>query len=357
MKRICLLTALLSLAAARPSRSAPVFKGFDLYRSEALTEEGLAEPVSPMVKGYAQARAARSKGASKAAERLKERIEAELRRLAPLAYAGLHYAEYVSSGEHAAYVTLDLVDAKDKARRMPFRKAPSEKISDPGGLLAAWKRYAELGAAMRRENILESQERASCPAFFCPWGSTSPELAELEKKFSEGAGLQKTRLLEVAARQADPQARAAALYILSYLSDGPAVVEIMGLGLEDPAEEARAAALQVLSDIGLYHKDIPLDIEKVLPALDDPAASIRSRAMGVVVAVAERPAYRPTLLARAAPALLGLLKLRQPSQHDLAFTILSVLSGQTYGRRDYPAWEAWVSSQIAAPVAAPPSAP
>jgi len=236
---------------------------------------------------------------------------------------------------------------------MPFHQAPKGRAIDPDGLLAAWQQYADAGDALARQGAVDGSVHPSCPGFFCLWGSPTPELAALEKKIAAGAPSDRKLLERVLEREADPRKRAAALYVLAYLPEGKEVVDLCFASLSDPAEEVRAAALQILSDVALYHKGVLIDLSKILPVLDYPTISDRSKALSVLVGLGDNPSYKPLLLTRGTPYLLGLLRLRQPSNHDLAFTLLSTLSQKSVGQRDYDGWTAWVKSQNSAAAEVP----
>lgn len=356
-------TIFLSLACAISARSSPVWaqstatlKGMDVYRSETLTVEAVGKAAGPLIARYLRLRNSGTEKSFKFSEELRAEIEGKVRGLGKLAVASLYYGEYATSAEHTCYLTFDVVDEADAKARMAFRPAPTGRVKDPQGLLAAWRQYSDLGESLLAQGLITS-DHPSCPAYYCLWGSATPELAALEKLFIEGAEPNKKLLLEVLDRDAEAQNRAAAVFVLSYLSDAKEVADIMQMALDDPGAEVRGAGLQVLSDVALFHKTVFLEPQKIIPMLDDPATSVRSRALGVLVALAGNPTYRPYVESRAAPYLLPLLKMEQPSVHDLAFTLLSMLSKETYGRRDYKAWESWISSQAAAGIAAPVPAP
>ncbi|MBI5631267.1 MAG: HEAT repeat domain-containing protein [Elusimicrobia bacterium] len=320
------------------------YKGFDIYRSRTATVEKIQKAVGPWIDSYMRMRQDGRPPVLRNADRLKDRIEREVRRLGRLAFVNMHYAEYITSADRGGYITFELVDVQDAALRMPFKPAPAKSLADPQGLLAAWRQYYDIGISLSAQGALPT-ERVSCPAFFCLWGSATPELGALEKQIRDGVAANKKFLHRVAVEDRDPQKRAAALYVLSYSTSGAEVVDLMMDRLQDPSEEVRAAALQVLSDIALYSRSLFIEVKKIIPLLDYPTSSDRSKAMGVLIGLADNPTYRPYVLSRATPYLLGLLKLEQPSNHDLAFTLLSILSKERYGRRDYQAWEKWISSQ------------
>jgi hypothetical protein len=64
--------------------------------------------------------------------------------------------------------------------------------------------------------------------------------------------------------------------------------------------------------------------------------------MGLLVPMIDDKAHREKMLA-AAPRIVELLKLQQPDSHDLAFTILGMLSHKNFDRHDYASWESWAA--------------
>jgi hypothetical protein len=274
--------------------------------------------------------------------------------LAPLAYVDIYYGEYLTSAERTAYVTFDVVDKADVKERLAFRPKPrGPSASDPAGLLAAWKAYNDLGHALSSRGLIDS-ENLSCAGFYCPWGASSPELAAFDKKLAESVEGNEKKLLAIVQNDSDEQKRADALCILSYLKDGSRVAGLMLDSLADPSPVVRACALEVLSDIALFHKKVFLDVSRILPALDFPTVSDRSKALSVLVALVGNPSYRPYVTSRAALRLMELLRLDQPSNHDLAFTLLSMLSDQSYDQHDYVSWQRWADAQAAKKMVAPP---
>lgn len=353
------MTALaLLLAAAGPAlaQSTATLKGVDLFRSDQVSIEDVRQKVDRQLESFLRQRNDGRRSALKTSERTKAQIEDAIRRLGKFAFVSLSYNEYVTSADHTAYVTFDVVDQKDAEARMPFRAAPAGSVEDPAGLIAAWHEYAALGQALSSQGLL-STDRPDCPGFFCLYGSATPELAALEKRFAAEAVLRKPALQNVLAQDASGLNRAAALYVLSYLPEGKDVAALCLDSLKDPSPEVRSAALQILADVALYRKDLFFDVRELIAALDFPTVSDRAKALSALVGLADNPSFRPYVISRATPHLLRLLRLEQPSNHDLAFTLLGVLSKESFDRRDYDSWERWVAtvSSSAAPSPPPPS--
>ena len=347
------VAAVCSFCLRAGAQTEPSVKAMDVYRSQTLTPARARAEASPLLGSYLRARLEHHRGNQKVEARLKAQVEAKLKKSAGLAFLSISVNDYVTSANRTWYVTFDAVDAADAKTRMPFRAAPSGRAPDPEGLLAAWQQYSDAGDALAQKGLLDMSAHPNCPGFFCLWGSKTPELKQLEQKLEAGAVSGRTLLEKTLADDAEPRKRAAALFVLSYLKDGKDVVELCYAALEDPSEDVRSASLQILAEVALYHKTVFLDVGKIVPALDYPTVSDRAKALSVLVGLADNPSYRPTVLTRGTPYLLGLLRLQQPANHDLAFTLLAMLSQQSYDQRDYDSWRKWVESQSKGAVEVP----
>lgn len=317
----------------------------DLYRSQTVSLKQARAAAGPLLDSYLKVRLENRPSAAKALPRLKAQIEERILGLGSLAFVALNLNEYIISSERMAYLTFDLVDKADEKTRMPFSPAPTGHPADPGGALAAWRSYADLGESLSKKGVLDMSERHGCPGFYCLWGSSTSELSALEKRIAGAATPHHKELLHVLTTEADPKKRAAAVYVLSYLADGSAVVKAAQQALLDSAEEVRAAALQVLSDVATYHKRVLIDPSRVIAALDYPTVSDRAKALSVLVGLADNPTTKHYVATRATPYLLGLLKLKQPSNHELAFTLLATISQENYTRSDLDSWQKWVQTK------------
>lgn len=338
-----LLLALALLPSLSRAQSSATLRGVDVYRSATLIEAHV-EALRPRLVLYTELRDSRRKANQQAASRLKKEILDKLSAHGDYAFIDLYYGQYVTSVDHAAHITVDVVDKADAPSRMPFRAAPVGRVPDPDGLLAAWDQYIEAGQRARREGAA-AYDRPDCPAFFCLYGSQTPELAAFERRFVEGAKQHRQALSAVLDREASPRRRAAAVYLASYLPEGPEVAGLMLKALQDPDAQVRGAALEVLSDLATYHREVALDPKPLLAALDYPVVTDRARALGVFVGLSDSPEQQEFVRKNAGRPLLRLLKQTQPSVHDLAFTILSIVSKESFGRRDYDAWSRWVEAQ------------
>jgi hypothetical protein len=343
MRHALLAAIVLASAGGARAQSTATLRGIDVYRSAVLTGEEAHKLFEPRLREYVSLRNMRTEGAHQKAEDMRREMEGQARALPGVAWAELHVSEYFTSVDHAMYAVFDVVDRGDLSR-LAFAPAPKGSVKDPDGLLAAWKRYVAAGEAVSLRGEM-SVERPNCPGFYCLWGGT-PELDAAQKAFVEGAAARGDELRKVLRASADGEARAAALFVLSYSTSGTDVTALCHESLSDSDAAVRGAALQILADIANRHPALAVSLDRVLPRLDDPVFSVRGKAMGLLVPLADRPEYRPGMMS-AAPRLAQLLRLNQPESRDLAFTVLGILSKKTFDRQDYASWDAWAAKAAA----------
>ncbi len=339
-----LLSLSLALSGSVAAQSTATLRGVDVYRSAVLTPEKARMLFGDRLREIVELRNKHLPVPTQKAEALRKQLEKEARVMAGIAHVELSVSEYFTSVDHAMYATFDVVDEVDR-ERMAFLPNPNRVLRDPDGLLAAWKQYYDMGSALSRRGQM-SVDRPDCPGFYCLWGGPTPELAALQKKFVAGAAVKDAELRVVLTHEADGDKRAAALFVLSYGTRGEKVVEACHGALKDPSSAVRGAALQILADVINHRKDLRVDIDKILPLLDDPVDVVRGKTMGLLVPMVDNEPQRRKMLA-AAPRLVDLLKLKQPDNHDLAFTVLGMISRKNIGRRDYAGWQTWAVSAAA----------
>lgn len=335
-----LLMSLLLAAAPVSAQSTATLRGVDVYRSSVLTSTKARELFGPRLAEIVMLRNQRRPASTAKAEAVRRGIELEAAKIPGIADARLAVTEYFTSVDHAMYATFDVVDEIDRGR-LAFAPEPKRTVADPAGLLAAWKSYYDLGSDLTRRGQMPV-DRPDCPGFYCLWGGATPELEALQQKFIAGAAAKERELRTVLTHEADPEKRAAAVFVLSYGTRGEKVLEACFAALKDPSAVVRGAGLQILADIINHRKDMPVAAERILPLLDDPSSSVRRKTLGLLVPLVDAKEQRPKILS-SAPRLLELLKLSEPGGHDLAFTVLSQLAQKAFGRRDYASWEKWIS--------------
>jgi hypothetical protein len=342
--RLALFTAFL-LSAARPAaaQSTATLRGVDVYRSAVLGPEEARQRYGDQLAQYVNMRNLHSPLMDRRAEGVRLDLQNKIAARPGVAFAELSFAEFFTSEDHAMYAVFDVVDKIDAAR-LDFKPVPTGSVPDPEGLLAGWKRYMNAGEELSQRGAM-SFDRPNCPGFYCLWSGTA-EIDSLQEAFKDGARTHAADLRRVLSDDADGEKRAAALFVLSYSVSGRDVVSLCHDALTDPDPRVRGAALQILADIANHHSEFPIALARVLPRLDDPTAAVRGKAMGLLVPLAEREAYRQVMFS-AAPRLVALLQLHQPESRDLAYTLLGMMSGKTFDKSDILDWEKWATKAAA----------
>lgn len=345
MKRYILCAVLMASGGfSAAAASEAVLTAVDLYGTPRFSSAELDDRFGAAIRKWVDGknRVGKSKAAAQLVATSRERIERELTTAWKLGWVRLSWMDYYNSGEHVAYVTVDMVEKNDIKTRMPWRAIKGDTLHDPAGLLNLWRTYTETGWSLVRNGDM-TLDRAPCPAFYCQWGSQKPELKALEDRFIAMVPERKGELIRVFRDEKSPERRAEAVYLLSYISNAKDVLLLLQDALQDPDLEVRAAAMRVFSDMAIYHKDVVLPIEQLTAALDYPTVEDRNKALAVMVGLADNPLYRAYLLRHAAENLVRLLELKQPANHDLAYAVLMVLSKENFSGTDYDAWRQWAA--------------
>ena len=242
-------------------------------------------------------------------------------------------------------ITIDVVENADEARRMPFRAAPTQELDDPGELLALWAEYGEKMYQLALAGTPMRVDENNCPVLHCIAPFDLPELAPYLPRFNDGARRHEAELYEIAANSADASERATALFVLAHTNDAPRLAPVLGRAIYDPSSGVRNNAMRVLMFLAQRSADVDFPIRDLIAALDFPSSADRNKAAYTVAGLAGQAKYRDTVRTEAVPAALRLLKLEKANNHDPAYQILTQVSGEAFGERDYASWERWAASR------------
>jgi hypothetical protein len=333
MRAVFLSMVLASTVAAQEP------KAIDLYGTESVSRRELLEKFGVQISSFFRLYCADQPSAMP----LKAAIESDIRSMGPFAYAGISVIDYDLTHRGASsYLTIDIVEEGDRLRRMPFGRLPKAELSDPDGLLAAWKAYESKARGLLASGSVDPRHIDCGAAFHCLAGFSHPDLAPYAAIFSTGAAKNKDALAEILRRGKEPGARAAAAFLLAHISDGAELVRILTPAIRDPDPLVRNNVLRVLAHTAMGHPEVPMPLDPVLEALQFPETTDRNKALAILLCLADRPRYKDTIAVTAGRALLGLLRLSQPDNHDLAYAVLRKASGKDYPDTDYDSWQSWL---------------
>ncbi len=248
---------------------------------------------------------------------------------------------YFDKGKYC-YVTIDIVEEKDRQRRMAFLPAPSGHFKDPDGLLAAWREYEETVFELMDKGELPTN-KVPCPAFHCVGGFDHPRLKKYEEIFKSKVPKNKETLKAILRDDEQDTHRADAAFLLPHISDPHELIEAILPRVKDSNATVRNNVMRVLSQVAEERRDVAIPLDPLLQALDFPATTDRNKSLATIDALASRPGNKSILIGYAGTKLIEILKLVQPNNHDYAYLILKKISGKDFGERNYDAWHKWLS--------------
>ncbi len=316
------------------------YMGFDVFGTEQLDKKKIEVVVGEKIATLACVSA---EGNSEKSAALRKDITEELGKLGSFAYVGLSVVHYFNASIRT-YVTVDLVDSKERETRMPFRDPPTQEFQDPRGLILLWSEYEDTALNLGFGEVNPDPEQ--CPAFHCLFGFDHPQLQPYEKQFREGVQRVWARLKKILRFAKNPRIRGAAAFLLAHSKDGEKLVELLLEAMKDPDSHVRNNAMRVLAYISQHRRDVRIPIAPVVRALNFPATTDRNKAAAILDGLADNPGHKDFLLREAGPILLEMLSLNQPNNHDLAYGILKKVSGEDFGDRDLRAWEEWLAREL-----------
>ena len=315
----------------------PYIASIDTFGSSHINEVNLKETLGSELQAWL------NKGlkGDPTAPEIEKQLTAKIKAKFDVATADWSIIQYFETDDLAIHVTLDVVEKKDVAKRMPFSAAPTGEFKDPDGLIAAWNTYEDTALDLVEAGQVEP-EAEECVAFHCPFGHKHAQLKKYEKIFVDGVKKHADTLLKIQAQDKRADYRAAATYLLAYLKDGHKVVDAMVGRIHDPDATVRNNALRVLGDVAEFHPDLVIPHKPVLEALNFPRVSDRSKALYVLYLLTLNSGQvRDELLKSTVPTLLTLMACKQPDHQEISHAILRKLSGKEFAQTDARAWENW----------------
>jgi hypothetical protein len=317
-----------------PSR----LKSIDVYRTAQLDAEAVERRYEPAIRALVAAMAASD---AQTFEPLYQEIVASLRASGDFALVDLGITTAFERNENAVYVSIEVVDSSDAEARLSFDAEPAGSVADPGGVLDAWDQYQ--GAVFELIQTRRIEPRVEhCPAHHCVAGFSHDALAPFLERFDRGAREYHDALVRVLREDADASKRARAAFVLAHVEDARDLVRDLTPSLDDPSSGVRNNVMRVLMMVAQQNGTIDIPFAPLARRIDDPDSGCRNKAAYLIAALAHRPEYRDDIVA-IAPAVMRLLRLEKPNNHDPAYEILKTISGEDFGERDYARWEEWIA--------------
>lgn len=251
--------------------------------------------------------------------------------------------------DKSTYTTVDIVKALD-SYRLPVSskrliKKNIYKDKELAELFKLWNDYLQRNIKLMQSSNVDFKSK-SCPFVHCIWGFDKSELQNDAPKFKKGALKYKTQLMTIINYSANNHEREQAIFILAHTDNYKELANFLMQFTTDSDETVRNNSMRVLGAILAQHDVTGLDIDRILQALDYPYVTDRNKAEYVLLNILLKDkSSQQLVIQKSGDTLVNLLKLKQPNNHDFAYRILQIISGQNYSANDYQSWKKWLDSK------------
>lgn len=255
--------------------------------------------------------------------------------------------------DNSLYTTIEIVDKNHPERirfvnSTPYRKL-EKGISHKLDLIDEMNIYTGIGMDLIINKQMSSA-MGSCPVYHCGVGFNHPKLKPYLRLFNNGAIKNKKLIIETLNHDPDPERRAAAAFLVAHFNNPQEIIAVLSPHITDKDEGVRNNVMRVIGEtVGNAHIT-NLDIMPFIDALDSPYTTDRNKALLVLSNAMQSKALRKELLEKGSDKLLALIQLKQPNNHDLAYSILKKISGKDFGATNVVAWSKWVAAEKGAVV-------
>lgn len=266
-------------------------------------------------------------------------------------FNSLEFSSIYYPHDQKFYTTLDIVQASDKERlpspATPRTKNEIAKSEDLQRLFKVWTDYENRSFELVKANTLNSSLR-SCPFVHCTFGFTNKELREDVPILQKGATQYKTQLIDIIKNGNDMTERGQAIYLLANTNRSSDLPKILIQYTDDSDVLIRNNAMRVIAEIASKSKLNGLDFHPIFKALNYPNVTDRNKASSIILALVQKDkSLHSEVIKKCGETLINLLKLKQPNNHDNAYSILKEISHKNYAETDYSSWQHWMDSENA----------
>jgi len=337
---ICLLTVTFSAQIYAEQQPKPVI---DVFKTDQITLQTINKKFAANFQAIADIiRSPDSITSTKNTEdllKLLNKTVSDINNLGSFAWVTISPIMYPDN--NVTYFTIDIVDKADKTRLSHFLVKPTRSIPDPDHLIQTWQEYEKIGF----DKFFKTKTAPvikSCPAFHCLMGFDAPELSKYKNIFMTGVPKNKSQLVTVLKEDKDENKRAAAALLLAHIQDGNELINILAPSMRDPSGQVRNNTMRVLGATLAKNTKADFPVQDAITALDFPELTDRNKALYILSSLSDQPRYAKYIAQHAQSELLDELKMRQLNVHNLAYEILTKISGKKYGERNYAAWKRWL---------------
>jgi Surface antigen variable number repeat/HEAT repeats len=278
------------------------------------------------------------------------RLDEKLRKSGKFAYSKVSSSAY---GNKKSYLTVDVVE-KGEEERFQFNAEPTGSVDVPADILDWVRRFEKASFKM-----FQLKPRRLVDINQGHYMDSDEGVRQYEDKMLEMVPAHYDVLVKALKQDRDPAKRALCATLLGWAKDKQAVLVVLEGALKDPDVQVRADAARSLIPIAYLsvHKDFPFPLDPVLAEIHYPTSSDRTKAVALLLHLAGNEENHTAIRERAGDVLVQMVGAKQPTQREHSLTLLTIVSGQNYGR-DPGKWKEWWAAvkKGAPPPKSPPAA-
>ena len=250
------------------------------------------------------------------------------------------------------YTTIEIVDShqSNRLRFVPVKSKvyPPSKHPD---VIDQMTEYASLSMILMIEHKADLEDHR-CPVFHCVGSYHHSKLKPYLAVFNQAIVQEKSFIIQTLNDDPNPQRRASAAFLMGHAQDPREIISTLAPHVTDPDSHVRNNVLRVIAATIAKAHISDIDPAPFLALLDSPYETDRNKTLLVLSTIADSEQGKAKIIANGGEALIGLLSLMQPNNHNEAYVILKKISHHDYGDRQIAQWTSWLS-QYKKPVARP----
>jgi hypothetical protein len=264
----------------------------------------------------------------------------EMKKKEHLLYADITLVFY--PGEEQRYFTIDVVKNGDKKRlRFVDNEKPSTSYSKTNDIVDKMDDYVQQNARLMLENKTDGKTM-HCPVYHCINDFSHPEAKPYLSLFNQAIVKQKALILETLSHDPNPNRRASAAFLIGHMHDPHEIIMTLLPYVDDPSSAVRNNVIRVIAVTMQKAQINDVDPTPFLALLQSPYDTDRNKSLYVLSHIADSKEKHNILIQHGA-SLVALLQLKQPNNHEPAYSVLRKLTTKPFGEYDIVAWKRWLN--------------
>ena len=254
-------------------------------------------------------------------------------------FVSIHTTTYPNKNN--LYTTIEVIE-KNQPERLRWINSASNPGKYPhlSDLIHKMIEYGNVVDKLEITHQLNSYDEA-CPVYHCVVGFKHPLLKPYLKIFNQGAIREKKLIVDTLNHDKDPNRRAAAAFLVGHFTNPKEILAILLPHFSDKNSLVRNNVLRVVGTTIEKAGIKQIDVMPFLALLNSPYGTDRNKASYILINASKSASSKPLIIQHGKEALLSMLSLQQPNNHDNAYIILKNISGKKYEEYDINAWETW----------------